>query len=142
MVPEQFLIDVHDIDFSVLDPDPELRELIQHLPGRKIIYTNGTAPYAENVIKARGLHGIFDAVYGVEHAAFRPKPEAAAFEKVFGTDQLVGATAAMFEDEARNLAYPHSIGMRTVHVAPKSADAPYITHKTNDLSGFLKQVMS
>ncbi len=142
MQPEAFLVDVHDIDFSVLDPDPNLRGQIENLPGRKIIYTNGTAPYAENVIEARGLSGLFDAVYGVEHAGYRPKPEAQAFEKVFATDELRGDTAAMFEDEARNLAYPFSIGMKTVHVAPEPQSDAFITHKTSDLSGFLKQVLS
>lgn len=141
MPPEQFLIDVHDIDFSVLSKDLDLRARIAELPGRKIIYTNGTAPYAEQVTAARGLDGLFDAIYGVEHAGYRPKPEAAAFEKIFALDDVDGPTAAMFEDEARNLSYPHSIGMRTVHVAPKRDECAYITHHTDDLSGFLKQIL-
>jgi putative hydrolase of the HAD superfamily len=48
--PDPFLIAVHDIDFSVLPPAPELADLIRALPGRKIVYTNGTAPYARNVL--------------------------------------------------------------------------------------------
>ena len=47
--PVPYLIDVHDIDFTVLAEDPALNAAIQALPGRKIIYTNGTAPYAQNV---------------------------------------------------------------------------------------------
>ena len=81
--PDPFLIAVHDIDFSVLPPAPDLAAAIRALPGRKIVYTNGTAPYARNVLKARALDGVFDAVYGVEHANYRPKPEQAAFEAVF-----------------------------------------------------------
>jgi putative hydrolase of the HAD superfamily len=53
--PTPYLEEVHDIDFSVLSPDQALRSAIQSLPGRKLIYTNGSAPYAENVISARGL---------------------------------------------------------------------------------------
>ncbi len=139
MDPEQFLIDVHDIDFSVLPPDPLLRRHIADLPGRKIIYTNGTAPYAENVIAARGLTGVFDAIYGVEHAGFRPKPERAAFERVFTKDGFDPTQAAMFEDEARNLQVPKSLGMATVHVAPVRDPAPYIDHHTPDLTDFLTQ---
>ena len=96
--PEGYLIDVHDIDFTVLSPDPGLRAAITALPGRKIIYTNGTAPYAENVIQARGLSGIFDAIYGVEHAGFHPKPDRAAFEQVFTADGLDPREAAMFDE--------------------------------------------
>jgi putative hydrolase of the HAD superfamily len=65
---------VHAIDFTVLSPDPALRAGIARLPGRRVVYTNGSAPYAERVIEARGLTGLFDAVYGVENAGFHPKP--------------------------------------------------------------------
>ncbi|WP_299302049.1 pyrimidine 5'-nucleotidase [uncultured Litoreibacter sp.] len=139
--PEPFMVDVHDIDFTVLAADPVLRGQISKLPGRKIVYTNGSAPYAENVLHARGLSGLFDAIYGVEHAQYRPKPEAAAFERVFGLDGLDGTTAAMFEDEGRNLEVPHAMGLRTVHVAPKPDPMPYIHHHTDNLSGFLAQVV-
>jgi putative hydrolase of the HAD superfamily len=135
--PGPYLTDVHDIDFSVLAPDPDLAARIRALPGRRIVYTNGCAPYAERVLAARGLSGLFDAVYGVEHAGFRPKPDRAAFETVFALDNLAPLTAAMFEDDARNLAAPHAMGMRTVHVAPAPEPAPHIHHHTDDLAGFL-----
>lgn len=141
VAPEGYLIDVHDIDFTVLSPDPDLRAAITALPGRKIIYTNGTAPYAENVIQARGLSGIFDAIYGVEHADFHPKPDRAAFEQVFTSDGLEPRKAAMFEDDPRNLAVPHALGMRTVHVAPDPQSHDHIHHHTDDLRGFLTQLV-
>ncbi len=43
----------------------------------------------------------------------------------------------MFEDDPRNLAVPHAMGMRTVHVAPKRHAAAHIHHHTDDLAGFL-----
>lgn len=140
VAPDPYLVDVHDIDFSVLTPDPGLRARIAALPGRRIVYTNGSAPYAERVIAARGLSGVFDSVYGVEHAGYRPKPEAAAFDAVFARDGLSPASAAMFEDDARNLAAPHALGMRTVHVAPAPEPADHIHHHTNDLAGFLARL--
>lgn len=139
--PEPFMVDVHDVDFSILSPDPALRQRINQLPGRKIIYTNGSAPYAGNVLAARGLDGLFDDIFGVEHAGYRPKPEAAAFEKVFARARLDPTRAAMFEDEARNLAVPHALGLRTIHVAPAHEPADHIHHHTDDLSGFLAQVV-
>ena len=135
--PGPYLTEVHDIDFSVLDIDAQLAASISALPGRRIVYTNGSRPYAERVIEARGLSGLFDAVYGVEHAGFRPKPERAAFEAVFSIDGIVPLEAAMFEDDPRNLAVPHAMGMRTVHVAPAPDPADHIHHHTDDLGGFL-----
>jgi len=139
--PGPYLIEVHEIDFSVLSTDPVLTRRIAALPGRKIVYTNGTAPYAERVIAHRGLTGLFDAVYGVEHAALVPKPERAAFEAVFGLDGLCGTKAAMFEDDPRNLAVPHEMGMQTVLIAPAPEPAAFISHHATDLTGFLGHVL-
>lgn len=139
--PGPYLTHVHEIDLSALDPDPALRRCITELPGRKIVYTNGCAPYAERVLAARGLGGVMDAVYGVEHAGFRPKPEIEAFTAVFTTDGVIPARAAMFEDEPRNLAAPHGMGMRTVHVAPEPQAAAHIHHHTDDLSAFLARLL-
>ncbi len=139
--PTPYLVDVHDISMHPLQPDPALARAIAALPGRRIVYTNGSAPYARNVIAARGLTGVFDAVYGVEHAGFRPKPDRAAFEAIFATDGINPATAAMFEDEPRNLAAPHAMGMRTVHVAPDPTPAPHIEYHTADLAPFLMRLV-
>lgn len=135
--PGPYLSHVHEIDLSQLEPDPELAARINALPGRRIVYTNGSGPYAMRVLEARGLSGQFDAVYGVEHADFHPKPERRAFETVFATDGLEPERAAMFEDDMRNLKAPHQMGMRTVHVAPERKAAPHIHHHTDDLTGFL-----
>lgn len=139
--PEPYLVDVHDIPMDSLTPDPRLAADIRALPGRRIVYTNGCAPYAERVLAARGLSGLFDAVYGVEHAGFLPKPDHAAFDAIFTQDNLIPQTAAMFEDDARNLEVPHNLGMRTVHVAPTRADAPHVQFHTDDLSSFLQKLI-
>jgi putative hydrolase of the HAD superfamily len=139
--PAPYLTDVHDIAMDSLTPDPVLAARIRALPGRCIVYTNGSAPYAERVLEARGLTGVFDAIYGVEHAGFLPKPERGAFDAVFAQDGLDPAVAAMFEDDARNLAVPHDLGMRTVHVAPARADAPHVQFHTDDLSFFLSKLI-
>jgi putative hydrolase of the HAD superfamily len=138
--PGPYLNEVHDIDFSVLAPDPALARSIAALPGRKIIYTNACAPYAEKVLAARGLGGLFDAIYGVEHAEFHPKPDAQAFATVFARDGLDPTRGAMFEDDSRNLAVPHQLGMKTVHVAPEPEPADHIHHHTTDLAAFLARL--
>lgn len=139
--PAPYLHDVHDIDFTVLSPDPALAAALGALPGRKIVYTNGSAPYAENVLEARGLSGLFDAIYGVEHADFHPKPDRTAFETVFAKDGVPPHQAAMFEDDIRNLEVPHAMGMRTVHVAPEAQDHDHIHHHTDDLAAFLQKLV-
>ncbi|MBU2890991.1 pyrimidine 5'-nucleotidase [Celeribacter halophilus] len=138
--PLPYLSYVHDIDFSGLTRDADLKAAITALPGRKIVYTNGSAPYAERVLEARGLTGIFNAVYGIEHAEFHPKPQPLAFDTVLSRDGIAPKVAAMFEDDPRNLEVPHRLGMKTVHVAPAPLDppAPHIQHHTRDLAKFLR----
>lgn len=139
--PERYLIDVHDISLEHLELAPDLAAAITALPGRKIVYTNGSAPYAERVLAARGLSGIFDAVYGVENADFHPKPDRIAFDKIFGLDGGLPEKGAMFEDDPRNLIVPNEMGMRTIHVDPSPSIGEHIHHHTNDLAGFLAQLV-
>lgn len=140
--PTPYLTDVHDISLDHLEHDSDLAAYITALPGRRIVYTNGSAPYAERVLAARGLAGIFDAIYGVEHAEFHPKPERKAFELIFAQDGIAPDRAAMFEDDPRNLAAPHAMGMQTVHVAPDPHEADHIHHHTDDLTDFLGRLVS
>lgn len=138
--PDAYLEEVHDISFDALTPDPHLASLIANLPGRRIVYTNGSAPYAARVLEARGLDQAFDAIYGVEHAGYRPKPEPEAFAAIFALDGTLPESAAMFEDDPRNLSAPHAMGMRTVHVAPDATGAAHIHHHTDDLTAFLARL--
>ena len=140
--PEPFLDEVHRIDFSALAPDPALRAAIAALPGRRIVYTNGAAPYARAALAALGLEGLFGDVYGVEHAFYTPKPEAAAFQRVFAIAGFDPRRAAMFEDDPRNLAAPARLGLATVLVseAPPAPRPPHVHHVTDDLAGFLARI--
>ncbi|MCF6271798.1 MAG: pyrimidine 5'-nucleotidase [Rhodobacteraceae bacterium] len=137
--PVAYLDEVQQIDFSVLAPDPALRAAISALPGRKIIFTNGSRTYAENVTAALGLDNVFDTIYGVDDAGFVSKPAAEAFHTVFTKADLAPTRAAMFEDDPRNLKTPHALGLKTVLVGP-TAPAPHIHHHTADLPAFLRKL--
>ncbi|MEM6620427.1 MAG: pyrimidine 5'-nucleotidase, partial [Pseudomonadota bacterium] len=139
--PGPYLVDVHDIDLSHVPPDLLLRGHIRTLPGRKVVYTNGSEFHADRVLAARGLTGIFDAIYGIEHANFRPKPHADAYEAILKRDGFDPTGAAMFEDEPRNLEVPHELGMTTVLVGDGPAH-PYIAHQTGELTAFLSDLLA
>ncbi|QIE55113.1 pyrimidine 5'-nucleotidase [Pikeienuella piscinae] len=139
--PAPFLDDVHDIDLSALERDKDLGAAIAALPGRKIVYTNGSRLHADRVLAARGLDGLFDARYGVEDAGYAPKPQRAAFERVFAADRLNAKGAAMVEDDLRNLAAPREMGMRTLWITEKTEAHEHADATTGDLAGFLKMVL-
>ena len=147
--PLPYLREVHDIDFTVLTPDPELAGLIAALPGRKIVHTNGDTAYAARVLEHRGLT-VFDAIHGVDTVDFHPKPDPRAYAAVLAVEGFDPAKAAMFEDDARNLLVPHRLGMQTILVgcgrhgpdalaADRPAE-PHVRHQTLDLTGFLRDL--
>ena len=140
--PEEFLSVVHDIDFSVLTRDSNLLNSLNKLPGRKLVYTNGTVPYAGEVLKYRGLLDAFDEIYGIEDADYVPKPFTKAFEIIFSKASIVHNTSVMFEDEVRNLEVPFKLGLKTILVSDVQSNKEYVTYSIKNLSDFLRQITS
>jgi len=145
-----FLAAVHDIDYSVLTPDPELGEAIRALPGRKFIFTNGDVPHARRTAEALGILDHFDDIFDIVAAELMPKPAPDTYRRFLEINGVHPAKAAMFEDLPRNLAAPHELGMRTVLIVPdnmdlvlgesweqEGGDAAHVHYVTDDLRSFL-----
>ena len=140
--PDDFLSIVHDIDFSVLSKDLDLFDALNNLPGRKLIYTNGTVPYAREVLKYRGLLNVFGEIYGIEDATYVPKPFPVAFETIFSKANIVYNRSAMFEDEVRNLEVPFKLGLKTILISDIQSDKKYVNYTIKCLSDFLRHITS
>ncbi len=152
---EEYLEYVHEIDHSVLEANPPLGEMLEKLPGRKLILTNGTRKHADAVMKQLGIHEHFEDVFDIVAGELEPKPSARMYERFLERHDVDPAKAAMFEDLARNLSVPHAMGMTTVLVVPspnnmvkretwemQGRDDPHIDHVTDDLTGFLQHVLT
>ncbi|MGF1545312.1 MAG: pyrimidine 5'-nucleotidase [Parvularculaceae bacterium] len=157
VAPHDFMAYVHDIDVSVVPPNPELAARIDALPGRKYVFTNGSVAHAENVARRVGVAHCFDDVFDIAAADWTPKPQAATYAKFVERCGVAPARAAMFEDLARNLEAPAALGMTTVLVqcdAAWFADEPagrrparpgdpqpdHVHHATEDLAAFLGDI--
>ena len=140
--PGPFLDEVHAIDLSALAPDPRLDAALAELPGRRIVYTNGSKSHADRITRALGIRDRFDALYGVEDAGFQPKPRRSAFERVFAAAGVTPATAAMVEDDQRNLEIPHALGMATIWapIDPEEPAGPHVGHVAVEIREFLEGV--
>jgi len=150
MDPKPFLDYVHDIDLSVLPHSPGLAAAIDALPGRKLIFTNGSRRHAEGVAAKLGVLHLFEDICDIEACSYVPKPEADAFARMIGRHGVTAEEAAMFEDMPHNLEVPHNLGMTTVLVHSSYVDHPvqlqmrkwtalpdHIHHLTLELEGFL-----
>ena len=141
VAPERFLDEAHDIDLSALKPDANLAAAIRRLPGTRIVHTNGARSHAARVLAARGLEGVFDAVYAIEDKALVPKPQAGAYDRVIRLSGLDPTRAAMVEDDVRNLEVPKALGMATVWLCHQAGDAApaYIDRRITGLVRFLQE---
>ena len=72
--PGPFLDEVHDISLAKLEPDQELDAALARLPGRRLVFTNGSARHAERVLEALGVASRFEDVFHIEAADYIPKP--------------------------------------------------------------------
>src|SRR6202142_3106404 len=110
---ERFLDFVHDIDRSSLKPDRVLAREIGILPGRKLIFTNGSRAHAILTAKQLGLEGLFEDAFDIVAAGLIPKPAEGAYDLFFKRYEVDPKTAAMFEDVTRNLAVLKAKGITT-----------------------------
>ena len=152
--PDDFLRKVHDIDYSWVQPDPELGEAIRALPGRKFIFTNGDRKHAENTARQLGILDDFDDIFDIVAAGLVPKPAREPYDKFMGIHRVDAPNAVMFEDLARNLSVPKQLGMTTVLIVPNNFEPTFseiweqdpeheddVDYVTDDLSAFLKTIL-
>jgi putative hydrolase of the HAD superfamily len=138
--PERFLDDVHDVALDRIVPNAELAQALERLPGRRLIFTNGSQAHAERVLDHMGLSALFEDVFHIRSSDYIPKPAPRAFERLTQAHAIAPAQTAFFEDSERNLAPAAALGMTTVLVgakAPASA-ADFVHHRTDDLPRFLR----
>jgi len=153
--PGPFLDFVHDLDVSILTPDPSLKQAIAALPGRKYIFTNGTKGHAARVCERLGLSELFDDVFDIVSANYVPKPNPDIYPVMLESFGIGAQTSAFFEDMARNLTPAHKLGMATVLVQEEGQDGAqkmnmpekyrthdeaHIDHTTTDLARFLTAI--
>ncbi|MEO0327568.1 MAG: pyrimidine 5'-nucleotidase [Pseudomonadota bacterium] len=153
--PHDFLSVVHNIDYSPLPKNPELNEILSDLPGRRLIYTNGSVKHAEDTLDAMGIDKRqFDGIFDIVASDFEPKPHKDPFEKFLDSYSVDPNKSAMFEDLPRNLEPAKEFGMVTVLITPQSSGdfrveewesagnlSLHIDHSTDDLDKFLSNVL-
>ncbi|MBF0561804.1 MAG: pyrimidine 5'-nucleotidase [Alphaproteobacteria bacterium] len=150
--PEPFLEFVHAVDHSVLSPNPALDAALARLPGRKLVFTNGSERHAIEVLAHLGIAAHFEAIFDIRAGGYIPKPDPKSYAQMVRHHAIDPRTAAMFEDSAENLIPAAALGMTTVWVrhpsvaqsdwcAPEPADISHCHHITGDLVAWLGQAI-
>ena len=143
----EYLEYVHNIDLSPLAPSPALNQALEQLPGRKVIFTNGSTAHAKNVTEKLGITHHFDATFDIVDCEFTPKPDLIVYEKMLSTLSINPKSAVMIEDMARNLVPAAALGITTVWVrteeawAVEGAGGDHIEHIVDDLTEWLNSIV-
>jgi putative hydrolase of the HAD superfamily len=138
--PYEFLDYVHDIPMDRIKPNPVLAEYIDALPGRKLIYTNGDAPYAQRVLDALGLGHSFEAIFDIVATGLIPKPAPVGYDMLCAAHAINPKTAFFADDMTRNLQPAKAIGMATLWInngseqASANVDHSHIDHHSDCLT--------
>jgi putative hydrolase of the HAD superfamily len=141
--PHDFMAFVHDVDLSVVPANPALVAALDNLPGRKLVYTNGSVPHAENLLRHLGITGHFSEIFDIVASDYVPKPAMAPFREFVRRHAIVSERAVMIEDMAKNLVPAAALGMTTAWVrtgvdwAEVASEADHINYVVEDLAGFL-----
>ena len=114
--PHHFLDDVHDIALDRVGRDEKLVRGLAQLPGRKFVFTNGDAPYAQRVLNRIGIGDSFAALHDIHASNLRPKPDGHGYRLLLDAHGIDPARATMVEDMAQNLKPAKALGITTVWV--------------------------
>lgn len=139
---DEFLAHVHAIELDdLLAPDTALLAMLESLPQRKIVFTNGSALHAERVLGRLGVRNCFHDVFSLERVAYVPKPLPAAFESVLRALGARPERSLLIDDRIDNLRTARALGMRTMLVgsaaAPADVDVDFVAASVLALPGLL-----
>ncbi len=146
--PDEFLEEVHNLDYSIVGPNYKLNEALDKLKGRKIIYTNANQKHVDNVLLRLELTNKFDEIYDIKMASYIPKPAIEPYKKLIEKFNIDPQYSIMFDDIAKNLVPAKNVGFTSVWIDHgyenfsddiKSSEK-YLDYKTKDLSLFLDEV--
>lgn len=114
---DYYLDYVHNIRLDdILSPDPQLDQLLLALPQRKVIFTNANAAHALRVIRQLAVQDHFDDIIDIYALYPHCKPQIDAFNKALTIINEAPHNCLMVDDNPKNLAAAHSLGIATVSV--------------------------
>jgi len=141
--PRDYLGFVHDIDLTVVPPAPGLDAALARLPGRKVIFTNGSVAHATRVMERLGVAGHFDGIFDIVAGDYIPKPNPDTYRAMAGRFGIAPGRAVMIDDIPANLEPAAALGMTTVWVRTETEYAgigeigDHVHHVADDLTGWL-----
>jgi len=115
--PDDYLAYVHDLPVArYLQVNDELDRVLEAIPLRKDVWTNGTRAHAERVLEALGVRQHFSSIVDVRDMDYVSKPAQEVYPRLLELLGAEGRECILVEDSVRNLRPARGLGMITVLV--------------------------
>ena len=146
--PDDFLSEVHKLDYSIIGPNIDLNEELKILEGRKIIYTNANLQHTVDVLEKLQLTNMFTDIFDIKKANYIPKPEISPYNQFIKDFNIDPESTIMFDDIAKNLVPAKNVGFTSVWIDAGyenfsddiASSKKYLDYETKNISNFLNQV--
>ena len=143
---DEYLAYVHDLPLeNYIQPNPELRDLLQSIPQPKHVFTNADSDHAIRVLRILEIEDCFQAIIDVRAMDYHCKPEEEAYQAALDISGVQLARDCLFiDDSSRNLTKASEIGFTTVLVGMDGASSgiDYEINSLLELPKVLPQLIS
>jgi putative hydrolase of the HAD superfamily len=141
--PRDFLDYVHDVPVhEFLSADLELRETLEQVKSRKLIFTNSDLKHANRILDALGVRDQFERIFDIEAMNFIPKPNPDPYRLVLEYLRILPRDVLLIDDMERNLKPAQEMGMRTILIGNGKPvdDRHHAIENIKELTKVLEQI--
>ncbi len=140
--PMDFLAFVHEIDLAALDVTGVPADALAALPGRRLVFTNGSAAHARRILSHLRIDDLFDGICDIEACAFVGKPAREAYDAFLSRHEVDPLRSVFFDDREVNLRVPFDLGMQTVLIGDRGEENsfPHVHVCSSELGAILAKV--
>ena len=120
----EFIEDICDVYVGMLEPNPQLAEILSRLPQHKFIFTDSTQKHVADVLNQVCVPAnLFDKVIDTGSIGYQFKYDNGSFNKFFALTGIKPEESIIFEDSRINIKNAKAAGLSTVLIAPADSAA-------------------
>lgn len=116
---------IHNINLDdYLEPDNQLKEILNLIEEKKIVVTDSYSDYAHKVIEKLGISNCFDACYCTENMEFFNKKQLKYLKKIIqescqelGIENINYDEIVLIDDSYDSLCIARELGLRTAYIS-------------------------